>query len=108
MAARPGSGRCPHHAQPRRLRREAEACPLRQEREPRLGRHITRHPRGWRASEQAGYSRAERRIRSGVASQAVTFRDQVGSLRQFLIASEQIHMADSTRIRRPEGSGMLT
>ena len=52
------------------------------------------------------------RIRSGTAPHAVTFRDRVGRLRQFLIASGQIQMAASARIRRkieqPEKSGMLT
>ena len=53
-----------------------------------------------------------RRIRSGAAPHAVTFRDRVGRIRQFLIASGQIQMAASARIRRkieqPEKSGMLT
>ncbi len=57
-------------------------------------------------------SRSERRIRSGTAPHAVTFRDRVGRLRQFLIASGQIQMAASARIRRkieqPEESGMFT
>ena len=46
-----------------------------------------------------------------VAPHAVTFRDRVGCLRQFLIASGQIQMTASTRTRRrieqPEESEML-
>lgn len=47
-----------------------------------------------------------RRVGSGVASQAVTFRNRVGRLQQFLTASGQIHLADSTRrkIEQPEES----
>ena len=48
---------------------------------------------------------------AAVAPHAVTFRDRVGRLRQFLIASGQIQMTASTRTRRkieqPEESGML-
>ena len=48
---------------------------------------------------------------AAVAPHAVTFRDRVGRLRQFLIASGQIQMTASTRTRRkierPKESGML-
>ena len=37
---------------------------------------------------------------AAVAPHAVTFRDRVGRLRQFLIASGQIQMTASTRTRR--------